>query len=36
MVAMGNKEGAKEAIRAILVLNPPNAEQYRTALQKLN
>jgi tetratricopeptide (TPR) repeat protein len=36
MVAMGNNEGAKEAIRAILVLNPPNAEQYRTALQKLS
>jgi tetratricopeptide (TPR) repeat protein len=36
MVAAGNKEAAKEAIRAILVLNPPNAEQYRVALQKLN
>jgi tetratricopeptide (TPR) repeat protein len=36
MVVVGNKEGAKEAIRAILVLNPPNAEQYRVALQKLN
>ncbi|MGD8455919.1 MAG: tetratricopeptide repeat protein [Anaerolineales bacterium] len=36
MLSMGDNEGAKEAIRAILVLNPPNAEQYRVALQKLN
>lgn len=35
MIVAGNTERAKEAIRAILVLNPPNAEQYRTALQKL-
>jgi tetratricopeptide (TPR) repeat protein len=35
MVARGNHEAAKEAIRAILVLNPPNAEQYRVALQNL-
>lgn len=35
MVTRGNHEAAKEAIRAILVLNPPNAEQYRTALQNL-
>lgn len=31
----GDKEGAKQAIRAILVLNPPNAEQYRQLLQRL-
>ncbi len=35
LVTRGNHEAAKEAIRAILVLNPPNAEQYRVALQKL-
>jgi tetratricopeptide (TPR) repeat protein len=35
LIAKGNKEEAKEAIRAILVLKPPNAEQYRVALQKL-
>jgi tetratricopeptide (TPR) repeat protein len=35
MVARGEMERAKEAVRAILVLNPPNAEQYRMALQKL-
>jgi tetratricopeptide (TPR) repeat protein len=35
MVERGELERAKEAVRAILVLNPPNAEQYRMALQKL-
>ncbi len=35
LIADGNKEEAKEAIRAILLLKPPNAEQYRVALQKL-
>lgn len=35
MVDRGELERAKEAVRAILVLNPPNAEQYRLALQKL-
>lgn len=35
MVERGDLERAKEAVRAILVLNPPNAEQYRMALQKL-
>jgi tetratricopeptide (TPR) repeat protein len=35
MVTRGNHEAAKEAIRAILVLNPPNAEQYRVALKNL-
>ncbi|MCB2178636.1 tetratricopeptide repeat protein [bacterium] len=35
MVVEGNTERAKEVIRAILVLNPPNAEQYRAALQQL-
>lgn len=36
MIAAGKVEPAKEAIRAILLLNPPNAEQYRSALQKLD
>jgi tetratricopeptide (TPR) repeat protein len=36
MVQKGDSEGAKEAIRSILVLNPPNAEKYRAALQKLD
>ncbi|TAK14777.1 MAG: tetratricopeptide repeat protein [Anaerolineae bacterium] len=31
----GDMEGAKQAIRAILVLNPPNVEQYRQLLQRL-
>lgn len=31
----GNQEGAKEAVRAILMLDPPNKEHYRTLLQKL-
>ncbi len=35
MVSSGNIERAKEVIRAILVLNPPNADQYRAALQRL-
>ena len=35
MVVKGNIERAKEAIRAILLLNPPNADQYRAALQQL-
>jgi len=35
MVAQGKNEAAKEAIRAILVLKPPNADQYRKALQRL-
>ncbi|MFN2145973.1 MAG: tetratricopeptide repeat protein, partial [Anaerolineales bacterium] len=35
MVVQGNLERAKEVIRAILILNPPNAEQYRAALQQL-
>lgn len=35
MVVQGNIERAKEVIRAILVLNPPNADQYRAALQRL-
>jgi tetratricopeptide (TPR) repeat protein len=36
MVQKGDTESAKEAIRAILVLNPPNVEQYRAVLQKLD
>jgi tetratricopeptide (TPR) repeat protein len=35
MREQGNNEGSKEAIRAILVLNPPNAEEYRQMLQQL-
>jgi tetratricopeptide (TPR) repeat protein len=35
MVERKDVERAKEAIRAILVLNPANAEQYRMALQRL-
>ncbi|HKJ27961.1 MAG TPA: tetratricopeptide repeat protein [Anaerolineales bacterium] len=35
LVVKGNIERAKEVIRAILVLNPPNADQYRAALQRL-
>lgn len=31
----GDIEGAKQAIRAILVLNPPNVDQYRQLLQRL-
>ena len=36
MVVEGNTERAKEVIRAILLLNPPNADQYRAALQQLD
>lgn len=35
MLDSGDKEGAKQAIRAILVINPPNADKYRAALQRL-
>ena len=35
MVERNDIERAKEAVRAILVLNPPNAEQYRQALQRM-
>ena len=35
MVDAGDNEKAKEAIRAILVLNPPNVSQYRAVLQSL-
>ncbi len=35
MVVQGNIERAKEIIRGILLLNPPNADQYRAALQQL-
>ncbi len=35
MVVRGDLEKAKEAIRAILLLNPENADQYRAALQQL-
>lgn len=36
MVEKGETEAAKEAIRAILIMNPSNAEQYRLLLQKLD
>ena len=35
MVVQGNNERAKEIIRGILLMNPPNADQYRAALQQL-
>ncbi|MEN8242699.1 MAG: tetratricopeptide repeat protein [Chloroflexota bacterium] len=35
MVERKDIERAKEAIRAILLLNPQNADQYRSALQRL-
>lgn len=35
MAKGGDREGAKQALRAILVLNPPNAEKYRAMLQNL-
>ena len=35
MVVRGDIERAKEAVRAILLLNPENADQYRSALQRL-
>jgi len=31
----GDREGAKEALRAIIALNPPNAPRYRALLKKL-
>lgn len=34
-VSTRDYEGAKEAIRAILILKPQNADQYRKALKKL-
>ncbi|MBW8011229.1 MAG: tetratricopeptide repeat protein [Chloroflexi bacterium] len=35
LLEAGNNEGAIEAIRAILVLKPPNPDQYQTLLRKL-
>ncbi|MEJ2488118.1 MAG: hypothetical protein P8Y68_20560 [Anaerolineales bacterium] len=35
MVVQGTIERAKEIIRGILLMNPPNADQYRAALQQL-
>jgi tetratricopeptide (TPR) repeat protein len=35
MFDSGDLEGAKQAIRAILVINPPNSEKYRAVLQRL-
>ena len=34
-VAKGEMEGAKEALRAILMLNPEDHNRYRTMLQRL-
>jgi tetratricopeptide (TPR) repeat protein len=36
LVEAGDREGAKVAVRAILSLNPPNADRYREFLQRLN
>lgn len=35
-VQAGDREGAKMAVRAILSLNPPNAERYQKFLQRLS
>ena len=36
MVDSGDREGAKAAVRAILALNPPNAERYQNFLNRLS
>lgn len=36
LVQAGDREGAKVAVRAVLSLNPPNAERYQQFLQRLN
>lgn len=36
LVASGDREGAKVAVRAILSMNPPNAEKYQQFLQRLS
>lgn len=35
LVQAGDREGAKAAVRAILALNPPNANRYQTFLKRL-
>lgn len=35
LVASGDREGAKVAVRAILSMNPPNAERYQQFLKKI-
>jgi tetratricopeptide (TPR) repeat protein len=35
LVEAGDREGAKVAVRAILALNPPNAERYQQFLKRL-
>jgi len=35
-VDSGDREGAKAAVRAILALNPPNAERYQNFLNRLS
>ncbi|MEX1247522.1 MAG: tetratricopeptide repeat protein [Anaerolineales bacterium] len=36
LVESGDREGAKGAVRAILALNPPNAERYQNFLKRLS
>jgi tetratricopeptide (TPR) repeat protein len=36
LVAAGDREGAKSAVRAILALNPPNAQRYQQFLNRLS
>jgi tetratricopeptide (TPR) repeat protein len=36
LVDSGDREGAKAAVRAILALNPPNAERYQNFLKRLS
>lgn len=36
LVEAGDREGAKTVVRAILALNPPDAERYQQFLQRLN
>jgi len=36
LVAAGDREGAKAAVRAILALNPPNAQRYHQFLNRLS
>lgn len=36
LVEAGDREGAKSAVRAILALNPPNAERYQNFLKRLS
>jgi len=36
LVAAGDREGAKAAVRAILALNPPNTQRYQQFLNRLS